>query len=442
MARSILRVSDPVRVQFSEIGRLYKGSPKGTSKRGYAGGDDYESHYLRFEPADRLKLQPATESGFGSLHDELKARWETLINQGSVRFVFPFSTIEECFPWENKVVKTIGGTAKTMVRCDGVTCSLWTENEEVKGKSRPVLKRGDRPCQADDRHCPLGCAPKGMLKMMIPDLYPGGLVCFPIGSTIDIAAILGGLEPFKNYDLRGIPFSLFRKQEIITWEQNGETKTKVNWGVKVEVLPTIAAKLQAKHVRDFDQYLDGEVGQARSIGAAKAALPSAKVPTMKGSDDGYRLISDLAKAVRNHNLEAIETIQSDALELVDSGFYDEASIAFIHYECDRSRALIKEVLTANPIVQKIVFFQKVTEYSKPELLELVASLGLPQSSSQYNEAQANTLVIAMLEGYFEVEGQTIDRIIQKESARSNNLSELWDNICLAVEAFEAENQEV
>jgi hypothetical protein len=48
----------------------------------------------------------------------------------------------------------------------------------------------------------------------------------------------------------------------------------------------------------------------------------------------------------------------------------------------------------------------------------------------------------MLEGYFEVEGQTIDRIIQKESARSNSLAELWDNICLAVEAFEAENQEV
>ena len=121
-----------------------------------------------------------------------------------------------------------------------------------------------------------------------------------------------------------------------------------------------------------------------------------------------------------------------------SGFSPES---VNHYECDRSRALIKEVLTANPIVQKIVFFQKVTEYSKPELLELVASLGLPQSSSQYNEAQANTLVSAMLEGYFEVEGQTIDRIIQKESARSNSLAELWDNICLAVEAFEAENQE-
>jgi hypothetical protein len=47
----------------------------------------------------------------------------------------------------------------------------------------------------------------------------------------------------------------------------------------------------------------------------------------------------------------------------------------------------------------------------------------------------------MLEEYFEVGGEIIDRIIQKESARSASLVELWDNICLAVEAFEAENQE-
>jgi hypothetical protein len=35
------------------------------------------------------------------------------------------------------------------------------------------------------------------------------------------------------------------------------------------------------------------------------------------------------KTDRNHDLEAIEIIQTSALELVNAGFYDEASIAFI-----------------------------------------------------------------------------------------------------------------
>jgi hypothetical protein len=214
MNRAILRKSNPVIVRWEEAGRCYKGSPKGTSQRNsrYEGGDDYESSYIRFEPAERFKAYPATTADFENLYAELKDGWTGLMRLGHIPIRFPFPTIEENFNWENKIIKKIGGSEKTFRRCDGTTCSLWVESKAhptKRGQTIPSFIRGSKPCSAvEGNECPEGCAAKGMLKFMVPTLYAGGIVVFPLNSPVDISTIAGCLEPFRNFDLSAIPFTL------------------------------------------------------------------------------------------------------------------------------------------------------------------------------------------------------------------------------------------
>lgn len=349
MSRAIIRKQNPIVSRLVEIGRCYKGSPKGTSKRGYAGGDDYASHYFRLEPEQRLKLHPATSDRFANLYDELKAAWEEMISQGGIKIRFPHSTIEENFPYSNRLIKQIGGTAKTFRECDGQTCTKWVEDEphpSRKGQTIPKFKRGAIPCAAaDGKECPMGCQAQGMLKFMVPDLYPGGVVLFPMNSPVDISAIAGYLEPYRQYDLSAIPFNLFRREDTISYDDRGEIKQKKNWGLHLTIDPTITRLMLLSKERQFLAGLNGDLmAPVISPASAAAALPASKsqLPGFRGSDDAFNFTARVQESIRACSTEMLNRAIEDARDLIHSNLYDRSGHEFIDREQERAMHLIRE----------------------------------------------------------------------------------------------------
>ncbi|MGL4909734.1 MAG: hypothetical protein ACRC4J_00835, partial [Cetobacterium sp.] len=348
MSRSILRKNVEIQPRFVEIGRCYKGTPKGTSKRGYAGGDDYNSSYLRFEPSDRLKFHPASSNQYENMHAELKARWETLIKDGRVKIRFPLPSVDENFVWSNKVIKAIANTEKTFRECDGVTCTKWVESIPHPTKTNqtlPKFVKGSKPCSAvEGKECPEGCQAKGLLKFMVPDLYPGGIIILPLNSPVDIGAIAGYLKPFENIDLSAIPFSLFRKASPVSWEEKGEIKTKAeNWGLHLEIDPQMSMLMMASKKRQFIGELQG---QPKLLSQPIAALPPARtetLPTFGKSDDGYQFVARMQSAIQLGSTAELDAAVDDAMDLVHSGLYEfKSGVAFIDYEYKRALQAISD----------------------------------------------------------------------------------------------------
>lgn len=388
MARAILRKQNPVTARFTEIGRCYKGSPKGTSKRGYAGGDDYASSYIRFEPAERLKLHPATTDAFESLYEEFKARWEVLIKEGRVRIRFPHYGIDENFVWSNKVIKAIGGTEKTFRECDGTTCTKWVESAQhptKKGQTIPKFVRGEKACSAiEGKECPEGCQAKGMLKFMVPDLYPGGIILFPLNSPVDISAIAGYLEPFKNTDLSAIPFSLFRKPDPLSWEEKGEMKSKAeNWGLHLEIDPQISMLMMESRQRRFIGELQGDVSIAALTPEKPKSLAPAseELPAFGKSEDGYNFTIKVQTAIRNGSVDELNSAIEDALELVHANLYDfKSGIAFVEREQNRAMEALRD--RTMPTVEVVPNDPFLTREEGLELWKLAASAKFTESTAK------------------------------------------------------------
>ena len=354
---AIVRKQNPIQARLVEIGRCYKGGASGTSKKSslYKGGDDFASSYIRFEPADRFKLSPASSDKFHNLFEELKAAWEDMISQGSISIRFPSPTIEENFTYSNKVTKGIGNTTKTFRECDGETCTKWVESapHPVKsGQTIPVFKRGAKPCSAiEGKDCPEGCKAKGMLKFMIPDLYPGGIIVFPLNSPVDVGAIAAYLEPFRSLDLSAVPFNLFRMKQDVSWEEKGETKSKANWGIHLAIDPTFSRlMLQGSERRYRAQMEIGDFTPVRSLrsNSAIASLPPATetLPSLRRTDDGMAFQQDVQRSIRETDIALLREVVEDAKELVWSGIYSKESMGWIESEERRAMEAIARVPTA------------------------------------------------------------------------------------------------
>jgi len=353
MTRAIIRRQNPIISRLVEIGRCYKGSRKGTSVRKWEGGDDYASHYIRFEPEERLKLHPASTDAHENLYDELKASWDQMMQQGHLKIRFPHDTIEENFPHTNKVIKKIGNTEKTFRECNGSVCTKWTEDgKHPANPSRtiPVFKRGSMPCAAseEDKLCPMGCTPWGMLKFMIPDFYPGGVILFPLHSPVDIAAIEGYFDHYKTYPIADIPFNLFRREDDISYEEKGEMKQKKNWGLHLGVDPTITRLMMESKSRNFITQLEGGSAIATLPPAPVNALPPAqeRLPDFSRSDDGMAFKAAVSKAIRNGSLQELESAIDNALELIFSGLYDESGRAFVERQEQNAREAMRDAQVA------------------------------------------------------------------------------------------------
>lgn len=384
MVRSILRRDRQVEGRLVEIGRIYKGQPKGTSTRSvkYKGGDDYNSPYLRFEPAERLLYVGATNPKFPNLHDELKAAWEDLIKEGRVRIRFFYPTIKENFAWSNKVVKEIGRTTKTFRECDGITCTRWTESAPhptKPGETIPIFKRGEMTCAAiDGNECPLGCEAKGWIKFIVPDLYAGGLVFFPLNSPMDISNIEAELNPYKNLDLTAIPFSLFRKKDLVSYEVKGKSQDKDNWGIHLEPDPTmVRLMMQGSQQRYMQQLSVGNFAPVRSLPTAPTpALPAApELRSLKGTDDGLLFEQRVHEAIIKGDRAELSLAVSDARDWVYSGLYDQSSLNWINSEEERAEEAISLADAApKPEKRRINSLRRLTGHKGQDVIAIASSL--------------------------------------------------------------------
>lgn len=339
MAKIIRKENRQMFDRMTEVGRLYKGSPSGTSSKGaYRGGDDYASHYLRFEPADRFKQQPST-NGHENLHAELKAKWEDLIAQGSIVVQFPSDRVREVFDWDNLVIKELkknSGAKKTFFRCDGNTCSKWTEYPD---NGPPQFKSGARACFAgpNDAECPMGCKPKGMLRLFVPQLHPG-LIVFPINSPIDVTAIDDYLHGFVNrgISLSGGIFRLFRKADDVSFEQNGETKSKTNWGVHLEIEPTLAQLFLQSRSDSYLRHLSGQTDRP-------LALAGARVEDYRQSDDHFALQNRITAAARSGDAAAVQAIATEEKRRLPQSQYDPSAYQIVDREVQRGIEMVQSV---------------------------------------------------------------------------------------------------
>lgn len=460
-------LDNPVSVRIHEVGRLFKGHPKGTNTQGKPTiGRDYNSHYLRFEPDDRFKNEPS-DNGFPNLYDELKARWEKLIARGTVSVKLPFSTVEECMFLDNSVIIKWGTGTKKAASCDGKTCSLSFATEMVSGKKKYEFDRNPKPCMAgEDGICPMGCAPKALLKLIIPDLYPGGVVVFPLGSPIDIDSVRGTLTRFERFPLDGIPFALFRKAARVNYSDDRGEQSRDNWGVNLDIDPIAASKLMAKTDRRFDRFLesdDDEMIDAEVVPQQRSIAP-AKAPNFKQSDDGYVFLQQLRAAISEGSIELLSEAVTIAKDLVESGYYDRSGLNFINYEEERARSAIRDLgfsssvgskqfeaptQTKQPLTPaqvKINFFRLKTECTAEDIRAICQTLDYPQTSLEITEDQASVIVCRLLIEWA-VEAKGIDRsiaarLVPRSVGRGKTDEEIWEGFTLSIESYELENKAV
>ncbi len=253
-----------IRPRFSEIGRLYKGSPKRTNASGKEiFGEDLD--HFRFEPSERLREFPAMIKGFGSLYDELKARYLELGEKPrTVRIRFAHSEPEQNFATDNEVWKQVKGIERCTRRCNGEFVSLHTTEKGTLSKE-PI------PCAALEgmNKCPMSCAPTGRLRFFLPDLNYPGQVSLTTHSIHDIVEIQGNLEAYSSFDLTKIPFKFCRTEKTISrTDDNGNTFPMKRWLCHLEIDPEFGLLL----ARSQDNQVKAQLIN-RELPALKSAEP-------------------------------------------------------------------------------------------------------------------------------------------------------------------------
>lgn len=343
----------PVRRRFPEIGRLYKGTPKSAGKI----GKDYKSHYLRFQPDQTIVSFPSSGE-FANLGEELLDRWEQLIAQQVIDVRLPYPTITENFWWANEAGKEFPKGYRTLFRCDGETMSLRTEfSKDSQGKNLVRHQAGEWTCEAsEDGICPHGCEPKGFLNIIIPELYPAGIVMVPLNSPVDISTLEAQLAACEGApDLRNLPFRLYRAPKSLTWkDQKGDTQvTPENWGLNLMLDP--AVMLAFLGVRENNLLAEP---------TSRLALPQQRLPQFKNSTHGFTFQEDIRQAKSASSPELVHQAVDAALEV--AGLYDEESTRrFITYEADRALDIIEES-----------GYSMITDQDRQRLLNIARASGL------------------------------------------------------------------
>lgn len=258
-----------IRPRFSEIGRLYKGSPKRTNANGKEiFGEDLD--HFRFEPSPRLLEFPAMTKGFSSLHDELKTRYAELGEKPrTIRVRFAHPEPELNFSTDNEVWKQVKGVERCTRRCNGETCSLHTTDKGTLSKE-PIA------CAAVEglNKCPQGCVPTGRLRFFLPDLNYPGIVALTTHSIHDISEILGNLEAYANFDLTKIPFKLCRTEKTINrTDEQGNTFPMRRWLCHLEIDPEFGLLLQRSQENRYRAELQAPI-EVAALPAMRSAVAS------------------------------------------------------------------------------------------------------------------------------------------------------------------------
>lgn len=248
----------PVQVKVAEIGRIFKGGKKGTSTRGYAGGDDLD--HFRFEPNERLKDFPI--DGGTNAYDLLRDRWNELGDKPrTIPIRFIHSDPGLIFTASNEVWSNKGGNERCIRRCNGETVLLhYQDRPNARGQSQPVLSRQPMPCAAQpgENKCPMDCKPTGRLAFVIPQLGYPGQILLTTHSIHDITELQGNLAAYANFDLSKIPFLLCRSLKSCPHHKpDGTVMPQKKWLLHLEIDPEFGNSILNSQAIQYRAMLEG-----------------------------------------------------------------------------------------------------------------------------------------------------------------------------------------
>jgi hypothetical protein len=298
-------LTDEVKAQFPNLGKLRKGSEKVGDKMGR------ELPYWRFT-SERAEIVEAFTAAYGSQ--------PTLIN-----CYMAYSTPDEAFStWCE-----IWGATGLVHRCDGETMSIWQE----AGK----YVRGSKPCAGGhDKNDPLNDA-VGRLAIIIPELvYAGyvGLVTVETHGKHDILSISRALQAVyesrggNGQGLHGIPFNLRRVPEQVSTpgfgNRTGQRSMVEKWNVKLEpAADWVRLQLDMAHATQ----MAGALPEAKPAPqllepkpenkpAAKAALPAQTASMEELNELGWMLWPGVWETVKETILKS-KNIKGDIVKAVE-----------------------------------------------------------------------------------------------------------------------------
>lgn len=276
---AIIRPGRQAQPRLAEIGRLFKGAPKGPRSP----GEDLD--HFRFEPHEALQGYPRTDGQSGSLYDELLQRYEDLDSQRVLRIRFPFDEIEQNMsPPLNELWSSKGGAQRCIKRCDGQTQLLhWQDS-----KSGPRLSRQPKPCEAgpNDDKCPAGCSPTSRLQFILTDLGYPGIVVHTSHSMYDINEFESNLEAYRELPLSKIPFLLCRRLKPCPFTKpDGAIVNQSKWLCHLEIDPTYGQKLQLAQATSFLASLGADVAQAQALPSLSSSSHRHAMPMLPDDDD-------------------------------------------------------------------------------------------------------------------------------------------------------------
>lgn len=267
----IVGLTDVVTPRLPSLGKLHKGGEK--PERGP--GKDLE--WFRF----------------AGVKPELTAAFEALYGAtpGLLTVYLPFATADENFAtWQEEWAA--GGLVH---RCDGRTMQLWRTE---KG----TISREPRPCpyfagaKQRTKQAP-GCDEVGRLQFLLPDMVKAGhvgTVTLETHSKHDMLNILGVLKDAeaRGRDLRGIPFTLYRRQEeVSTPGEGGQRVTRKKWLVFIEPAAAwVQVRMAIAHANAMSlpagDVVDGETGEIIEQAQLPGAAAQIAAPASERIDPG------------------------------------------------------------------------------------------------------------------------------------------------------------
>lgn len=270
------------RAALPHIGELRKGAPKAER------GPGRDLKHFRFT---------SNESGLVEIFEQHYGKEPT-----DIHVFLAYRTTEENFPTWQEHWKG-GGLVH---RCDGETCTDWLGQDGKLHRSTDANLRQPPP------PCPGECKPVGRLNVIIPELDRLALVTALTTSVYDIAQIHQNLSAYESLrgDLRGIPFILKRRPQMISVNRDGRRSRMEKHLLSIECAPRyVAIELTAMERAALPAAITDLIVAAEDE-PSDAGVPATETPEAQ------------AAQVEMIDREQYQKIQELGLELITLGIWE------------------------------------------------------------------------------------------------------------------------
>jgi hypothetical protein len=181
-----------------------------------------------------------------------------------------------------------------------------------------------------------------MLKFYVPELHPGGVVLFPLKGPIDVGNIQSYLNSYAGFDLTAVPFSLFRREQEVEYvDGKGNQQRKINWGLHLEVDPTIAQLMLQGKATAYERQLKS--GDIRLLsGASQPVLEAAVVaaPDYSQSQQYMDYQNAMTKAAQAGDTDRVIALADAEKQSIGGGDFDLAGLRLVDREVMRAMDMI------------------------------------------------------------------------------------------------------